>query len=257
MTYCAGMLLSSGMVMLSDSRTNAGVDHISTFRKMHVWEVPGERVIVLMSAGNLSVSQTVINLLREGIDNADGNTETLLTVKSMFDAARLVGEAVKQVHSMYGDALVADAGGFNVSLILGGQIRGRGLRLFQIYSAGNFIEASRQTPFFQIGETKYGKPILDRLLTYSTPLTDAMKLGLISMTSTLRSNLSVGMPLSLVVYKRDSLELAMNRTIEEGDSYFHSLSDSWSEALNRAFGNLPDPDWEEPLLKLMGPNNSI
>ncbi len=252
MTYCVGMLLSSGMVMLSDSRTNAGVDHISTFRKMHVWEVPGDRVIVLMSAGNLSISQTVVNLLREGIDNADGTTETLLTVSSMFDAARLVGEAVKQVHSMYGDSLVADTGGFNVSLILGGQVRGRGLRLFQIYSAGNFIEASRQTPFFQIGETKYGKPILDRVLEYATPLNGAMKLGLLSMDSTLRSNISVGMPLSLVVYKRDTLELAMNRTIHEDDPYFSSLRESWSQSLSNTFNRLPDPDWEEPLLNLMG-----
>ena len=246
MTYCVGMLLSSGMVMLSDSRTNAGVDHISTFRKMHVWEVPGDRVIVMMTAGNLSVSQTVVNLLREGIDNADGTSETLLTVSSMFDAARLVGEAVKQVHNMYGDSLVADTGGFNVSLILGGQVRGRGLRLFQIYSAGNFIEAGRQTPFFQIGETKYGKPILDRVLDYSTPLNGAMKLGLISMDSTLRSNISVGMPLSLVVYSRDTLELATNRTIAEDDPYFISIQEEWSKSLNTAYGNLPDPAGTNP-----------
>lgn len=250
MTYCVGMLLSSGMVMVSDSRTNAGMDHISTFRKMHVWEQPGERVITLMTAGNLSISQTVVNLLKEGIADSDGTTETLLTVPSMFRAAQLVGAAVRQVHSMYGEALEAESRGFNVSLILGGQIAGRGLRLFQIYSAGNFIEATVETPYFQIGETKYGKPILDRVLNFDTPLTGGMKIGLISMDSTLRSNTSVGLPLNLVVYERDKLELTINRTIREDEPYFNTIRHLWSNALHNAYVDLPEPDWRQTSLQV-------
>ncbi len=250
MTYCVGMLLSTGMVMLSDSRTNAGMDHISTFRKMHVWETPGERMIALMSAGNLSISQTVVSLLKEGIADSDGTSETLLTVPSMFRAAQLVGAAVRQVHGMYGEALEAESRGFNVSLILGGQIAGRGLRLFQIYSAGNFIEATQETPYFQIGETKYGKPILDRVLHHDTPLTGAMKLALISMDSTVRSNTSVGLPLNLIVYERDALELTLNRTIREDDPYFNTIRRLWSNALHNAYVDLPEPDWRQTALEV-------
>ncbi|MEN3974502.1 peptidase [Emcibacter sp. SYSU 3D8] len=250
MTYCVGMLLSSGMVMVSDSRTNAGMDHISTFRKMHVWETPGERVIVLMTAGNLSVSQTVVNLLKEGIADSDGTSETLLTVPSMFRAAQLVGAAVRQVHALYGEALEAESRTFNVSFILGGQIAGRGLRLFQIYSAGNFIEATVETPFFQVGETKYGKPILDRVLQYDTPLTGGMKIGLISMDSTLRSNTSVGLPLNLVVYERDKMALTINRTIREDDPYFNTIRHMWSDALHNAYVDLPEPDWRQTALQV-------
>ena len=250
MTYCVGMLLGTGMVMVSDSRTNAGMDHISTFRKMHVWDNPGERVIVLMTAGNLSISQTVVNLLKEGMADSDGTNETLLTVPSMFRAAQLVGAAVRQVHSMYGEALEAESRNFNVSLILGGQIAGRGLRLFQIYSAGNFIEATVETPFFQIGETKYGKPILDRVLHFDTPLTGAMKIGLISMDSTLRSNTSVGLPLNLVVYERDKMALTINRTIREDDAYFKTIRHMWSDALHNAYVDLPEPDWRQTALQV-------
>ena len=242
MTYCVGMLLDEGLVMLSDSRTNAGVDHIASFQKTHVWDVPGDRSIVLLSAGNLSTSQTVVNVLNEGIDDADGTGETILSVSSMFKAAQLVGKAVQTVHNNYGPTLRADAG-FGVSLILGGQIKGRNLRLFQIYNEGNFIEAGEQTPYFQIGETKYGKPILDRVLTYQTPLAGALKLGLISMDSTLRSNISVGMPLNLVVYRRDSFQIALNRQIDENDPYFQSIQTDWSMALRDSFMRLPDPDW--------------
>jgi putative proteasome-type protease len=244
-TYCVGMLLSSGLVMLSDSRTNAGMDHISTFRKMHVWEQPGDRVIALMSAGNLSISQTVVNLLKEKIAEADESAETILNARTMFRVAQLVGGAVGEAREMYGEALEAQSSGFNVSLILGGQIRGRGLRLFQIYSAGNFIEATRETPFFQIGETKYGKPILDRVLSHDTPLTGAIKLGLISMDSTLRSNTSVGPPLNLVVYERDALRFTMNRTIREDEPYFNTIRHLWSTALHNAYVDLPEPDWRQ------------
>ncbi|MEN3951294.1 proteasome-type protease [Iodidimonas sp. SYSU 1G8] len=245
MTYCVGMLLSSGLVMLSDSRTNAGMDHISTFRKMFVWEVPGERVITLMTAGNLSISQTVVNLLKERIAEGGESAETLLNATSMFRVAQLVGDAVGQARKMYGEALEAESRGFNVSLILGGQIKGRGLRLFQIYSAGNFIEATVETPYFQVGETKYGKPILDRVLNHNTPLTGAMKLALISMDSTLRSNTSVGAPLNLVVYERDALTLAMNRIIREDEPYFHTIRHMWSNALHNAYVDLPEPDWRQ------------
>ncbi|MBI1181627.1 MAG: peptidase [Alphaproteobacteria bacterium] len=248
MTYCVGMLMSSGLVMLSDSRTNAGMDHISTFRKMHVWEVPGERALILMTAGNLSISQTVVNLLKEPIAEGGEDTETILNARSMFRVAQLVGEAVGHARDLYGEALEAQANGFNVSLILGGQIRGRGLRLFQIYSAGNFIEASVETPFFQIGETKYGKPILDRVLSYNTTLTGAVKLGLISMDSTLRSNTSVGAPLNLVVYERDSLQLTLNHAIQEDDPYFNTIRHMWSDALANAYMDLPEPDWRQTAL---------
>lgn len=245
MTYCVGMLLSSGLVMLSDSRTNAGMDHISTFRKMFVWEVPGERVITLMTAGNLSISQTVVNLLKERIAEGGDSAETLLNATSMFRVAQLVGDAVGQARKMYGEALEAESRGFNVSLILGGQIKDRGLRLFQIYSAGNFIEATVETPYFQVGETKYGKPILDRVLNHNTPLTGAMKLALISMDSTLRSNTSVGAPLNLVVYERDALTLAMNRIIREDEPYFNTIRHLWSNALHNAYVDLPEPDWRQ------------
>ena len=248
MTYCVGLLLDEGLVMLSDTRTNAGVDHISTYRKMKIWEVPDERVLILMSAGNLSISQTVVNLLNEGIEDADGETETLMNVGSMFKAAQLVGQAVQRVRHMYGNALEAENSGFNVSLILGGQIKGRSLRLFHIYPEGNFIEAGKSTPFFQIGETKYGKPILDRVLHRSTTLADGMKLALISMDSTLRSNISVGLPLHLSLYERDSLKLALERTVEEGDAYFEILRTTWSKALQDAYRALPDPDWQSPTL---------
>ena len=240
MTYCIGMLLDKGMVMLADTRTNAGVDHVATFRKMHIWHREDERVIVLMSAGNLSLTQTVFSLLDEGIDVGE-DEETLLSVSSMFGAARLVGKAVQQVREMYGKSLESEGTKFNGSFILGGQIRGRSMRLFQIYDAGNFIEATRETPFFQIGETKYGKPILDRVLNFDLSLKSGEKLALLSMDSTLRSNISVGLPLDLIVIERDTLRIVANRRIAEEDPYFDHLRNGWSTALQQAFQAIPDP----------------
>jgi len=241
MTYCVALYLRDGLVMLSDTRTNAGVDHVSTFGKMHLFEVPGERSLALMSAGNLAVSQAVVNRLREGLE-VDGAEETLLTVPSMFRAARLVGAAVRQVYADDGAAMRAQNVSFDVSFLLGGQIRGRGMRLFQVYAAGNFIEATADTPYLQIGEHKYGKPILDRAVSHDLAVTDGTKLVLVSMDSTLRSNLSVGMPIDLAVYRRDSLK-AECRRINDDDPYFRSVREHWSAALRRAYRELPEPDW--------------
>ncbi len=242
MTYCVGLYLKDGLVMLSDTRTNAGVDNISIFSKMHIYQVEGERFLTVMSAGNLGVTQSVVNMLHEGIDTGE-RVETLYTVPSMFRAAQLVGEAVRRVYRTDGPTLEAQNVKFDVSLLLGGQLRGRGMRLFQIYAAGNFIEATPDTPFLQIGETKYGKPILDRVLEYTTDPRDGVKLVLVSMDSTLRSNLTVGMPIDLMVYRRDALKAEMRRRITDDDPYFRMIREGWSEALREAYRAIPRPDW--------------
>ena len=242
MTYCVGMMLDTGLVMVADSRTNAGVDHISTFRKMTIWEVPDERVIILLTAGNLAVTQSVVNLLNEGTENG-GDDNTILSVPTMFGAARLVGQAAREVYDTDGEAMKAQGIGYSASMILGGQIKGRTMRLFQVYNAGNFIEATPDTPFFQIGEVKYGKPILDRALTSDVSLTDAVKLGLVSMDSTIRSNISVGHPIDVAIYQKDSCRIARHQRIEDNDPYFTDISQRWSAALQAAFLDLPDPDW--------------
>ena len=202
MTYCVAIKLNAGLVFLSDSRTNAGLDQISSFRKMMVYEKAGERFMVLLSAGNLSISQSVREILQttQIKDEADGEPITIWNARSMFDAARVLGAAVRHVHERDGASLKRSGVDFNVSLVLGGQIQGEGMRLFQVYSAGNFIEATSETPYFQVGESKYGKPVLDRVLTPETPLDEAAKCALVSMDSTLKSNLSVGLPLDLVLY---------------------------------------------------------
>jgi putative proteasome-type protease len=244
MTYCVGLYLKDGLVMLSDTRTNAGVDNISLFSKMHIYEITGERFMTVMTAGNLAVTQAVVNMLHEGIDTGE-RIETLYTVPSMFRAAQLVGEAVRRVYRTDGPTLEAQNVKFDVSLLLGGQLKGRGMRLFQIYAAGNFIEATPDTPFLQIGETKYGKPILDRVLQYDTDPRDGVKLVMVSMDSTLRSNLSVGMPLDLLVYRRDTLKAEIRRRITENDPYFRMIHEGWSEALRDAYRAMPRPDWME------------
>ena len=252
MTYCVGLYLRDGLVLLSDTRTNAGVDHVSTFGKMHVFETPGERVIVAMTAGNLAISQAVINLLSEGLESGEDNggtdreagaAETLHSVPSMFRAARLVGRAVRQVFATDGPTLKAQGLPFDVSVLLAGQIKDRNMRLFQVYAAGNFIEATEETPFLQIGEHKYGKPILDRVLTHDSDVDDGIKLVLISMDSTLRSNLTVGMPLDLLVYRRDSQRIELKRRISEDDPYFLGIRQRWSAALREAYQSIPRPDW--------------
>ena len=245
MTYCVGTLLKDGIVLLSDSRTNAGVDQVASFRKMTVWRVADDRIIALLSAGNLSVTQSVIHHLEEGLKfDDDKRIHRMTDVRSMFEAAELVGRAVRRVHAVHGKALEADSGiGFNVSFILGGQIAGRPPRLFQIYAQGNFIEATRETPYLQIGETKYGKPILDRALSFETDLKHAAKLALVSMDSTLRSNLSVGLPLDLLVIPRDTFVPLIERRIDGQDPYFAELRTGWSTALREAFKRMPDVPW--------------
>ncbi|RYJ03591.1 MAG: peptidase [Acetobacteraceae bacterium] len=249
MTYCVGLYLREGLVLLSDTRTNAGVDNISVFGKMQVEEVPGERVLVLLSAGNLAITQAVWNRLQEGV-RLDGETLTLRSVDSMFHAAQLVGQAVREVFAADGPSLSAQGVRFDISLMLGGQIGGPGVhnppRLFLIYAAGNFIEATTDTPFLQIGEHKYGKPILDRVIGFDTPLMDGVKLVLISMDSTLRSNLTVGMPIDLLVYRADGFAVTLRRRITEEDPYFRAISEGWSQALRNAYLALPRPDWLDP-----------
>jgi putative proteasome-type protease len=245
LTYCAGILVQDGLVMIADTRTNAGLDDISTFRKLHVFSWPGDRTFGLMTAGNLSVTQSVVSLLHEGLPNPEtGESDTLQSATSMFRAAQLVGRAIRHVREEDGPAL-KDAGvKFDVSMLFGGQIKGQPMRLFMIYGAGNFIECGMDAPFLQIGEHKYGKPILDRAITYKTHLYDALKVGLISMDSTMRSNLGVGLPIDLIVMRRDADEPELSRRIEAGEPYFHDLRERWSAALRAAHTAIPRPPYE-------------
>jgi putative proteasome-type protease len=242
MTYCVGMRLDSGLVFLSDSRTNAGVDHINTFRKMHFFERRGERVLVLMTSGNLSISQSVVNILRERLDSP--RSMNLNKVPNMFEAAKHVGDCLREVHHRDAEALKNFGVDFNAGMMLGGQIKGEETRLFNIYAAGNFIEATIETPYFQIGESKYGKPIIDRVINSRTTLDEAAKCALISMDSSIRSNLSVGMPLDLLIYKRDALAVAQHCVIGEDSAYFNHIRRLWGMRLREAFTELPDPDWD-------------
>ena len=243
MTYCIGLALDGGLVMLADTRTNAGVDNIATYAKLFVVEQPGERVIAAMTAGNLAITQAVMNHLLEGVEDDAGAVTTLHEVGGMFKAAQLVGRAVRAVHAGDGEALKAQGIAFDVSLIVGGQIKGRRMRLFQVYAAGNFVEATPETPYLQIGEHKYGKPILDRAVGHDTGLDDGVKLALVSMDSTLRSNLTAGLPADLLVYRQGALEVAYSRRITAEDSYFNAIRQQWSEALRDAYRGLPAPDW--------------
>lgn len=246
MTYCVGIKLNAGLVFLADSRTNAGVDQISTFRKMTVYERPGDRFMVLLTAGNLSISQSVRELLQvEQFRDADAPEPlTIWNARSMFDAARVLGHAVRHVHGRDGDALKRAGVDFHVSLIFGGQIRGEPPRLFNVYSAGNFIEATDETPFFQVGESKYGKPVLDRLITPDTGLDKATKCALVSMDSTMKSNLSVGPPLDLVVYQTDRLASDQMVCIDMSNPYYRMVNTTWGQRLREAFESLPDPAWD-------------
>jgi putative proteasome-type protease len=237
MTYCVAAAVASGIVFASDTRTNAGVDHISTFSKMNVFEVAGERVVVILSSGNLGVTQSVLSLLK--LRQADG----VLGAKSMYDVAVLVGETLREVLRRDGAALEArhiDAG---CNFILGGQIAGESPRLFHIYPEGNFIESSIDTNYFQIGETKYGKPIIDRVVKFDVPMKDAAKCLLVSFDSTMRSNLSVGLPIDLLAYEKDALRVTLRRRFQENDPYFHEISQFWSSGLRRVFREVPDVSW--------------
>ena len=245
MTYCVAIKLNAGLVFLSDSRTNAGLDQISTFRKMIVYEKADDRFMVLLSAGNLSISQSVREILQiEKLkDNDEDEGTTIWNAKSMFDAARVLGSAIRKVHDRDAASLQQAGVDFNVSLIFGGQIRGEGMRLFQVYSAGNFIEATPETPYFQVGESKYGKPVLDRVITPSTPLDEAAKCALVSMDSTLKSNLSVGLPLDMVVYEVDQFQTDKVVCIDENNPYFKMLHGSWGQKLREVFDSIEDPLW--------------
>ena len=245
MTYCCAIKVNAGMVFLSDSRTNAGVDAISTFRKMLIYERAGDRFMVMLSAGNLSISQSVREILQtESVrDPESGDPITIWNARSMFDAAQVLGAAVRHINQRDGAALRQAGLEFNVSLILGGQIAGEGMRLFLVYSAGNFIEATTETPFFQIGESKYGKPVLDRVITPETPLDEAAKCALVSMDSTMMSNLSVGLPLDLVVYEAGALASDRVVCIDQENPYFEMLHKSWGQRLRQVFDSIEDPQW--------------
>ncbi len=245
MTYCVGIKLNAGLVFLSDSRTNAGLDQISTFRKMMIYEKRGERFMVMLSAGNLSVSQSVREILQvEKLDNGDEPPITIWNAKSMFDAARVLGSAVRRVYEQDGPSLRAAGVDFNASMIFGGQIAGEAMRLFLVYSAGNFIEATRETCFFQIGESKYGKPILDRVLVPTTPLDEAAKCALVSMDSTLKSNLTVGLPLDLLVYREGALASDEFVCVDEHNPYFRMIRSTWGQRLREVFEAIDDPRWD-------------
>jgi putative proteasome-type protease len=244
MTYCCGILVREGLVMFGDTRTNAGVDNIATFRKLHVFKDPGKRIMALASAGNLSISQSVVSILTEGYDNPEtGEHETLMNAPTMFQAAQRVGHVIRNIHSTEGKALEASDVNFDVSFLFGGQISGERMRLFMVYSAGNFIECTTDTPYFQIGEHKYGKPVLDRAITYGMDLYDALKVGLVSIDSTMRSNLSVGMPIDLLVVRRDACDAELTYRIEPGEPYFTDLRERWSAALRAAHIAIPRPPY--------------
>ena len=274
MTYCIGIRLNAGLVFLSDSRTNAGMDQISTFRKMMIYEKPGDRFMVMLSAGNLSVAQSIRELLQvETL--ARGPDEEPLTIwntTNMFDAARVLGATVRRVYRDDGVALNTAGIEFNASLILGGQIKGEAMRMFLVYSAGNFIEATRETCYFQLGESKYGKPVLDRLIVPTTPLDTAAKCALVSMDSTLKSNLSVGLPLDLLVYREGDLRSDQVVCIDDGNPYFQMIRNTWGQRLREVFDSLEDPYWDggdtryplrvpsgryEPMRKITTPSEKI
>lgn len=235
MTYCVALRLQAGLVLLADTRTNAGVDNISRYRKLYTWTNPGDRVIAMMTAGNLAVTQAVMSHLTEQIAAPTGGLDSIMTAPTMFRVAELVGDAMRMVQNRYGPGLSAMNESGAASIVVAGQRLGGDLRLFLVYSAGNFIEATADTPYFQIGEHKYGKPILDRVITIDTDIEDAKTAALLSMDSTLRSNLTVGMPLDIAVIYRNAFDLAENRRIEPDDAHFHALSQAWSDLMRDAF----------------------
>jgi putative proteasome-type protease len=244
MTYCVAIRLDSGMIFASDSRTNAGVDHIATFCKMRVYEKTDDRIIIVLSSGNLATTQGVINILDRHLHALEGE-QTIWNVPSMFDVASLAGDALREVARRDGTALSQGGIDASASLIIGGQIRGESQRLFNIYPQGNFIETSDETPYFQLGESKYGKPILDRVITTGTPQKEAAKCVLISFDSTVKSNISVGLPIDMLWYPNNALRVGVQQRIREGDPYFSMLRQRWGGGLRRVFGELPDPDWME------------
>jgi putative proteasome-type protease len=244
MTYCVALRLDAGMIFASDSRTNAGVDHVSTFTKMRVFERKDDRVIVVLSSGNLAMTQGVVNLLDRHQHAAEG-ARTIWNVDSMYDAAVIVGDALREMQRKDGPYLMQNNIDAGANLLVGGQVKGEAMRLFHVYAQGNFIEATDDTPYFQLGESKYGKPILDRVISTSTPQKEAAKCILISFDSTMKSNISVGLPIDMLWLPRDSLRVGLQQRIREGDPYFTMLRSRWGGGLRRVFGELPDPDWLE------------
>jgi putative proteasome-type protease len=242
MTYCVGLLVDTGLVLLSDSRTNAGVDQINTFRKMATFQRPDERILVLLSAGNLAITQAVVNLLHEEPEDSELPAR-IYRAKNMFAVARVIGDALREIHARDAEMLKEQGHDFNATFILGGQVMGEEPRLFHIYSAGNFIESSIDTPYFQIGESKYGKPIIDRVISRSSSLAQAAKCALVSMDSTIRSNLSVGPPLDLAIIRRDEYRLATHISIDLENDYFKMIRTRWGFALQEVFAELPNPNW--------------
>ncbi len=242
MTYCIGIKLDEGIIFASDSRTNAGMDSIAKFCKMTVFERPGNRVIVLLSSGNLAGTQAVIGVLNQRCA-AGAAYPNLWSARSMFEVAMLVADAMRDIEKRDGAYLEESDLVFNASFIVGGQLSGEPPRLFRIYAEGNFIETGIDTPYFQTGETKYGKPIIERVITRATPLADATKCVLVSFDSTMRSNLSVGMPIDLICYERDSLEVQRRRRFDDGDAYFTALSQEWGEGTRQVFRQLPELIW--------------
>jgi putative proteasome-type protease len=242
MTYCVAMSLDAGMIFASDSRTNAGVDQVSRFSKMRTFVQPGERVIVMLSSGNLSITQNAINILEQRARAADSQL-SLWNATSMFDVARLLGDALREVKTRDGPYLLQNNIDAGASFLVGGQIRGETPRLFNVYTEGNFIEATDETCYFQSGETKYGRPIIDRVITRASSLVDATKCTMVSFDSTMRSNISVGLPIDLLVYDANALTVRMQRRIEETDPYYLMVHTEWGEGLRRVFAQLPNPDW--------------
>ena len=242
MTYCVAMSLDAGMIFASDSRTNAGVDQIARFSKMRVFAREGNRVIVTLSSGNLSLTQNAVNILEQKARGGD-SALNLWNAESMFDVARMLGDALREVKTRDGPYLALNNIDPNANFIVGGQIKGEPARLFDVYSEGNFIEATPETCYFQIGESKYGKPVIDRVVNRRTSLLDATKCTIVSFDSTMRSNISVGLPIDLLVYETNSLSVRIQRRIEEADPYFQMVHNQWGEGLRRVFSQLPDPDW--------------
>ena len=242
MTYCLGIYLKGGLVFASDSRTNAGVDHIATFRKMSIFEKPGQRCMFLLSAGNLGTTQSVVTHLTRHLGDKTSSLD-LHAAKNMYDAAELIGEALRDVMTRHGDHVRAAHADPSADFLFGGQIKGGQHRLFHIYSAGNFIEASPETPCLQIGETKYGKPILDRVITHDVAIENAVKVTFLSFDATMRSNLSVGLPLDIATYRADQLKIDRHVVVTESDQFHADLRRRYNAGLLELFKSLPNPSW--------------
>jgi putative proteasome-type protease len=244
MTYCLGIITCYGLVMATDSRTNAGVDHISTYQKLFDFSVPGERVLLLSSAGNLSITQAIVNALHQDLNREE--IETLHTLPTLFELAHYIGNKMRQIQTQERPWLEKDRIDFQCTLLLGGQVRGEAPGLYMIYSQGNFIQAMSETPFLQIGETKYGKPILDRTLSFEMPLEDAAKCALLSIDSTMKSNISVGPPIDLVLYEIESFCIRHRLRLRAGDPYLAKIRKLWEISLRQAFEQMPNLEWEQP-----------